>query len=203
MPTTRARIVDAHGRRTNSLGFAKVDCHTCTALNRACDRQRPRCGPCLSQRQRCGGFATNLIWKDVALQEFSSVSQRLGSRNLEVAPGDYPNESGRRDRDFRFVRGRMKRTRRPKRRPLEPGDVAGTKELRSSSSASPLHDSPPWVFQPQTPVQNGPDYVLSLEEQDFSACNGVDAISANELGELHGLAPNHRVFMLITTLTQI
>jgi hypothetical protein len=186
MPTTRARfIVNSRGKRTNSLGYAKVDCHTCTALNRACDRQRPRCGQCLTQRQRCGGFATNLIWKDVALRQSNDVPHREGSRHVKVVPGDHLEGSGKRGRDFRFVRGRMKRKRQPKTHPLVSGHVEGAKELQSSRSGSPLYDSSSLDFQRQTPVQNGPDHARSLRYQGSGACNDEEVVSVDDLGEFH------------------
>ncbi len=49
-------------RRTNSLAFAKTDCHTCAAQRRKCDRRRPRCSPCLSDGIVCGGFPMQLSW---------------------------------------------------------------------------------------------------------------------------------------------
>lgn len=48
--------------RTNSLAFAKTDCHTCTANNRRCDRKRPRCSSCTCRDIVCGGYPMQLIW---------------------------------------------------------------------------------------------------------------------------------------------
>lgn len=48
--------------RTNSLGRAKTDCHTCSQYRRTCDRQRPRCGTCLHRGILCGGYALDLTW---------------------------------------------------------------------------------------------------------------------------------------------
>lgn len=56
-------------QRTNSLAFAKQDCHTCSRLNDKCDRRRPKCGTCLSHQRDCGGFALDLVWKDAARPE--------------------------------------------------------------------------------------------------------------------------------------
>lgn len=50
--------------RTNALGTAKVDCHTCLRLRRHCDRQRPQCGPCLEGGRKCGGFVMDIVWKN-------------------------------------------------------------------------------------------------------------------------------------------
>ncbi|KAI9729269.1 MAG: hypothetical protein M1834_006939 [Cirrosporium novae-zelandiae] len=51
-------------RRTNSLGRAKSDCHTCAKENRSCDRQRPKCGTCLRLNLTCGGYVLDLSWRD-------------------------------------------------------------------------------------------------------------------------------------------
>ncbi|EXJ80644.1 hypothetical protein A1O3_06928 [Capronia epimyces CBS 606.96] len=48
--------------RTNSLAFAKTDCHTCAAHHRKCDRRRPQCSPCLDNDILCGGFPMQLSW---------------------------------------------------------------------------------------------------------------------------------------------
>lgn len=48
--------------RTNSLGRAKTDCHTCSQYHRTCDRQRPRCGTCIHRGILCGGYALDLTW---------------------------------------------------------------------------------------------------------------------------------------------
>lgn len=55
-------MISDRGKRTNSLGFAQSDCHTCTFLGEKCDRRRPRCTTCLDRSRRCGGFATSLSW---------------------------------------------------------------------------------------------------------------------------------------------
>ncbi|KAF4448046.1 fungal specific transcription factor domain-containing [Fusarium albosuccineum] len=86
--------------RTNSLGFAKIDCHTCTELKQKCDRKRPQCGTCLSDRRKCGGFAMNLMWKDPV------VPNRSSNRQQQPRTRD--------DHRFKFVRGRPTRKRQPK-----------------------------------------------------------------------------------------
>jgi hypothetical protein len=50
--------------RTNSLAFAKTDCHTCTANQRRCDRKRPRCGSCSGKNIICGGYPMQLTWSE-------------------------------------------------------------------------------------------------------------------------------------------
>lgn len=107
MASSRPRtLLNSRGQRTNSLGYAKHDCHTCSARNRHCDRQRPHCGPCLSDGQKCGGFTLNLVWKGVD----APTSPQVVASNL-AAPESYPTK---RSRGFKFVKGQMKRKRRPK-----------------------------------------------------------------------------------------
>ncbi|PMD40625.1 hypothetical protein L207DRAFT_554328 [Hyaloscypha variabilis F] len=50
--------------RTNSLAFAKTDCHTCSANQRRCDRKRPRCSSCLGKNIVCGGYPMQLTWSE-------------------------------------------------------------------------------------------------------------------------------------------
>ncbi len=64
--------------KTNTLGSAKVDCHTCLRLHKRCDRQRPQCGPCVEGGRKCGGFVTDIIWKNVR-------QSRQGLRNAVIA----------------------------------------------------------------------------------------------------------------------
>lgn len=49
--------------RTNSLAFAKSDCHTCRSKQRKCDRQRPICKTCQEADEKCAGFQTRLVWE--------------------------------------------------------------------------------------------------------------------------------------------
>ncbi|CAG8105377.1 unnamed protein product [Penicillium nalgiovense] len=77
-------MISVQGKRTNSLGFAQTDCHTCASLGEKCDRRRPRCSTCLGQGRRCGGFAMPLSWDP----------RRMWSDNPSVAGAsrDLPNE---------------------------------------------------------------------------------------------------------------
>jgi hypothetical protein len=50
--------------RTNSLGWAKTDCHTCQSTSQRCDRRRPRCQSCTNQGIICGGYVQKLQWQD-------------------------------------------------------------------------------------------------------------------------------------------
>ncbi|KAI5460158.1 fungal-specific transcription factor domain-containing protein [Mariannaea sp. PMI_226] len=101
--SARATSAEQPSRRTNSLGFAKIDCHTCSELGDICDRKRPRCGSCSANRRKCGGFAMNLMWKDpIVSRKTSKVTQPRRQ------PGTCNGHS------FKFVRGRLSRKRQPK-----------------------------------------------------------------------------------------
>lgn len=58
-------------RRTNSLAFAKSDCHTCTSLGLRCGRERPRCTLCQDAGRLCQGYSMKLTW-----QQSHSVSNK-------------------------------------------------------------------------------------------------------------------------------
>ena len=57
------RVSQLTGRRTNSLGWAKSDCHSCVSRSRHCDRRRPRCSPCLAEGTICSGYVQQLDWE--------------------------------------------------------------------------------------------------------------------------------------------
>ncbi|KIV93153.1 hypothetical protein PV10_04391 [Exophiala mesophila] len=59
-PTQVAQVVS---KRTNSLGWAKSDCHTCFSLRRHCDRRRPRCSACIDDGIVCAGYVQQLDWE--------------------------------------------------------------------------------------------------------------------------------------------
>ena len=48
--------------RTNSLGRASTDCHSCLSANRVCDRQRPWCRTCAEGA--CSGYSLTLTWNE-------------------------------------------------------------------------------------------------------------------------------------------
>ena len=77
--TAAMRLNHLTGRRTNSLGWAKSDCHTCASLHRHCDRQRPRCSPCLTEGATCAGYVQELNW--------DRGSQRAGTRRSKGSSG--------------------------------------------------------------------------------------------------------------------
>jgi Fungal Zn(2)-Cys(6) binuclear cluster domain len=108
--------------RTNSLAFAKSDCHSCSEQKRWCDRQRPQCGTCIKHRQKCGGYVLDLTWKQ------PSGNQTASSARSSVTPS--PGCAADSERKFKFKQGRPKKRRKvqkstDKRRSAE-GGVSGS-----------------------------------------------------------------------------
>jgi hypothetical protein len=120
-------------RRTNSLAFAKQDCHTCAALETQCDRKRPHCGTCLSNQRKCDGFAIPLVWKDLEVAQSLPPSRDKRSSQSQ-------NRGIRGNAEFKFVRGRPKRKRKPK-----GGNLA---EAAYHQGCFPLN-----IVYPEIPVQ--------------------------------------------------
>ena len=99
-PASRSKAFAA--RRTNTLGWAKTDCHSCSNLRQTCDRQRPQCGTCQREGRKCGGFIMNLVWKDHSLGDTSTFTRAM-TASSDLTPSK---------RLFRFTQGRSKRKRR-------------------------------------------------------------------------------------------
>lgn len=73
--------------RTNSLAFAKTDCHTCTTHQRQCDRRRPRCSTCSGQDILCGGYPMQLTWpKSKPVQPRAKSSGNHGNDPFYIEP---------------------------------------------------------------------------------------------------------------------
>lgn len=191
-PSTTRITVNSEGRRTNSLGFAKHDCHTCSAQRRPCDRQRPRCGPCLSNRQRCGGFATNLVWKDVEIPPSASdpvLSTGFGilSSNSTVRQNE---PTKRNNRGFKFVKGRMKRKRKPKEPLSESNSLPIASEceeldLIGQNELPEIHPSA-WLATPTT-ASNLSFSVEAGDELNLSDCMG-QSFGSGMTDVSHGLS---------------
>jgi len=94
------------GRRTNSLGFAKHDCHTCSSLRKCCDRRRPHCGTCKSSGRQCGGFAMELVWKDLAKVHAPCRPAKRSEHAEQLRKGPVREHIA-----FKFVPGTSKRQR--------------------------------------------------------------------------------------------
>ncbi|KAJ9644424.1 hypothetical protein H2204_001776 [Knufia peltigerae] len=84
------------GKRTNSLGWAKTDCHTCAEKQRICDRRRPKCSACLEDGGICGGYIQALNWERGTLRlgtsKFKSAAQRKSSPE-ETSPTPSQSQS--------------------------------------------------------------------------------------------------------------
>ena len=94
--------------RTNSLGSAKVDCHTCLQLRSLCDRQRPRCGTCIKNRRQCGGFTTTLVWKDLKGSRKSRGPSTDESNDDDDSTNDRPEMRKGGVQQFKFVKPRQR-----------------------------------------------------------------------------------------------
>jgi hypothetical protein len=121
--------------RTNSLAFAKTDCHTCAAQRRKCDRRRPRCSPCLSNGVKCGGFPMQLSWsrrKPAAPREARILDEAEDPFYLEPLSLKMAAHSKARDRrhhlkppqQFKFVANESSSRKRPLRQSSRPSSPA-------------------------------------------------------------------------------
>ncbi|BAE60999.1 unnamed protein product [Aspergillus oryzae RIB40] len=95
------------GKRTNSLAFARADCHTCTSRGQKCDRQRPHCTTCISHGRKCGGFATPLSWDHRRTRKRALASHDDSGEDAAVTTPKIGNGQIGKDppRHFRFVQG--------------------------------------------------------------------------------------------------
>ena len=169
MASSRGKtLLNSRGQRTNSLGYAKHDCHTCSARKRYCDRQRPQCGTCLSDGQKCGGFALNLVWKGF---DAPTSPQALAS-NLTASNCNDTKSS----RGFKFVKGQMRRKRKPK---------DSTPALHSSSPPGDsgrhpqnMHRSPYRSYYPPQSTDLDNDIPLSsiTDEMEFISSDYADGL---------------------------
>ncbi|KAE8318357.1 fungal-specific transcription factor domain-containing protein [Aspergillus transmontanensis] len=95
------------GKRTNSLAFARTDCHTCALRGQKCDRQRPQCTTCISHGRTCGGFATPLSWDHRRTRNRALASHDDSGEDAAVTTPKIGNGQIGKDppRHFRFVLG--------------------------------------------------------------------------------------------------
>lgn len=181
--STRRILVNSKGQRTNSLGYAKHDCHTCFEQKRKCDRQRPRCGPCLSKRERCGGFAMNLVWKDVGTTPNSQArvtGRFLDEEPLNVNTPAYP--PSRASRGFKFVRGQMKKKRKPKDVPALRGEPSPT-NLADTYGLNKTSNQPEMTTWSTCPIfrESDPLNIITESVDEINYC--YEGELANELSE--------------------
>ncbi|OGM44196.1 hypothetical protein ABOM_006996 [Aspergillus bombycis] len=95
------------GKRTNSLAFARSDCHTCASRGQKCDRQRPQCTTCISHGRKCGGFATPLSWDHRRTRNRALAGQDDSGEDAAVTTPKIGNGQIGKDppRHFKFVLG--------------------------------------------------------------------------------------------------
>ena len=99
-------------RRTNSLAFAKSDCHTCAALGLHCGRQRPRCGVCQDAGRLCQGYSMQLTWQ----QNHSAANKppKVRARTPCASNGTtiQPVEKGKaKTKEYTFITGKAAKRR--------------------------------------------------------------------------------------------
>lgn len=96
---------------TNSLAFARTDCHTCVSAARTCDRRRPQCLTCRELGVKCGGFATPLSWDNNRIWLGQPSQKKVyiydGNRAAETSSKASSSRT-----TFRFVNGSSRRKRR-------------------------------------------------------------------------------------------
>ncbi|SLM34267.1 Zn(2)-C6 fungal-type DNA-binding domain [Lasallia pustulata] len=176
--------------RTNSLGRAKTDCHTCSQYRRTCDRQRPRCGTCLHRDILCGGYALDLTW--------TTSNSRRGVKvpGAHKPPVLSPSTSGKAEggtgtssrassatstpsRQFKFRIGKPKKPRKKRNHESPYGGVANAKEELNcvSTDASGLYEDQPEALQSE-------QYIKTLT---LPISGGVwEAVLPNRVQELPG-----------------
>ncbi|KAL3469080.1 fungal-specific transcription factor domain-containing protein [Aspergillus californicus] len=108
-------MISEKSKKTNSLAFARTDCHTCTATAQVCDRRRPQCTTCLADGRQCGGFATPLSWNTSrmwlgrpASKSDSAVVQQIPDGDGDNLAGDDSADRDTSSRHFRFVTGKIR-----------------------------------------------------------------------------------------------
>ena len=146
--------------RTNSLGSAKVDCHTCRELGRHCDRQRPQCGTCIKDHQKCAGFAMDLMWK-------TGASFRDG--------GSVQIRSGRPKRGFKFVQGGARSKRKADDQSVNRHNSpdSANDQLEESTMSNPYFDSSGLEAStvPDTPMSSN-----SQDSRDTFEATGMEVV---------------------------
>ncbi|EXJ85836.1 hypothetical protein A1O1_06205 [Capronia coronata CBS 617.96] len=170
-------------QRTNSLAFAKSDCHTCKALHRVCDRQRPICTTCQNAGDECKGFQTRLIWEGsdlpsrrgddsrrrhgiecrpvpsetaTATATESTKAKRAGHTKIGSQRSTSPQKRGR---EFSFVNWPPKRRKKHSRKGGEESQQAHASPVPKEEDASDAHAPGKTVADPasQKPVPPVPN----------------------------------------------
>ena len=155
--------------RTNSLGRAKTDCHTCSQNRRACDRQRPRCGTCLQRGILCGGYALDLTWTTSNTGRSSKlppgheppllspyISGEIGT-DTGTSP-KAPSATPAPTRQFKFKVGKPKK---PRKKPHQGGSTGGAAKVKEDINSVSEDFSHPCEDQPATLERDKYDARLS------------------------------------------
>lgn len=130
--------------RTNALGSAKTDCHTCARLREFCDRQRPRCGSCRERGRKCGGFVLDIVWNNEKQpRQRSSTPERDG-----LAPENEGVQLGPFSQPLRFVQNGSKRRRKKSKLPSAMDQFMTT---MPATSQIPDQKLPSLGLGPETP----------------------------------------------------
>jgi hypothetical protein len=179
-------------RRTNSLAFAKSDCHTCGSLGLRCDRHRPRCSQCQDAGRLCQGYSMQLTWQrnhsaankppKVKAKVSQAGNGTLAQTRDDNRPRQSPNSRGASNaaaapREFTFVAGRP--TKRRKRHhpaaetvaleyPFIVGEPANSRSSESSQGStrallSPAEFRGPSDLTPKSPsLAQGRDFSTAV-----------------------------------------
>lgn len=155
-------------RRTNSLAFAKSDCHNCSALGLNCDRQRPRCSTCQDASVLCQGYSMQLTWRS---NHSTTNKPSKTKRKTPAERGDAPKQKQREKasssenidfetaslspstREYMFVTGRPAKRRRQNQPTSGHGSGRNHPVVDQGVNASRNPDSPPQPSHEQVQTQ--------------------------------------------------
>ena len=152
--------------RTNSLGSAKVDCHTCRRLKRPCDRQRPQCGTCIKDHQKCGGFAIDLMWNNrVPVSDVGAVQVRVG----------------RPKRGFKFVQGGARSKRKANARSRNRHNSSDTANGQFEEPTMTNSECYSYRLEASTVAEaTTPMSPYSIDDRDTSEATGTEVVQFRE-----------------------
>ncbi len=138
-------------RRTNSLAFAKSDCHTCASIGLRCDRHRPRCSTCQDSGRLCQGYSMQLTWqrshsavntppkvKANRAGDGTSAQQRAECDAITPPAGWETGCATKNLREFTFVAGRPAKRRKQHHVAT---DVLGTRSSADNNGSRPRKSS--------------------------------------------------------------
>lgn len=130
--------------RTNSLAFAKTDCHTCTANLCRCDRKRPRCSSCSGRNIVCGGYPMQLTWsKSKPIQSRVSMFLQPTEDPFHLEPLSLQASIHVRDRNSRS------RPHKPRKFKFVAEKTPGRKQISTESCEARIGQSSAYHGEPQ------------------------------------------------------